>query len=65
MNILVVNGYGKYEILASDFVPRIGEKVDLFYEPLPSVTSVVAWPTRERLNALKINDDIDAIITVS
>tara|TARA_R110000850_G_scaffold217964_1_gene343540 strand:- start:491 stop:697 length:207 start_codon:yes stop_codon:yes gene_type:complete len=65
--ILVINQFGKGEIKDSDFLPRVGDKVDMFYEPLPTVTQVVMWPSKERLSALKHNSflDVIAIITVA
>lgn len=64
MNILVISQVGKHEVINSDFVPRVGDKIDLFYEPLPEVTQVVAWPSNERLKAIGLNQhEIDAIVT--
>ena len=66
MNILVINQFGQNEIKQSEVIPRIGDKVDMFYEPLPSVTQVVMWPSKERCDSLgiEITLRIDAIITV-
>jgi len=74
MKVLVVNQLEDMELVPcllidTDFIPRVGDKIDMFYEPLPTVTSVVAWPSIKRLDALKIirsnKYKIDAIITVN
>ena len=64
LKILVINQYGHNEIKESKFIPRVGDGVDMFYEPLPKVTAVVAWPSADRLSALGIDTPIDAIVTV-
>jgi hypothetical protein len=66
MKLLIINGFGKGEIKESDFIPRVGEKVDMFYRPMPTVSQVVNWPSKEvlkQVNAENIN--IQAIVTVS
>ena len=67
MNILIINAISREsKIITSDFVPSKGDKIDMFYEPLPAVSQVIAWPSRERLEAIGINEaGIDAIITAS
>ncbi len=64
MRALIINEFGQHLYLRCSFIPRVGDKVDAFYEPLPSVTQVVAFPSEERLKALKIDDHVDAILTV-
>ena len=66
MKLLIINGLGNGEIKESDFIPRVGEKVDMFYHPMPTVSQVVNWPSKEvlkQVNAENIN--IQAIVTVS
>ena len=66
MKILVINKFGKNEIKESDFVPSVGMKVDMFFEPIPTVTKVVCWPKDEILKQLKIEKlDIVAIVMVT
>lgn len=62
-----MNQHGQCEIKVSQQMPRVGDRVDMFYEPLPKVTSVVNWPSEQRLAALSpslAERQIDAIITV-
>lgn len=65
MTILIVNEFGQTAVRESEFLPRIGDKIDLFYEPLPTVTGVVAWPSPERIKALGSTDyTVCAIVAV-
>lgn len=65
MKTLIVAPDGQNVIYNRSFIPRIGDRVDAFYEPLPTVTGVIAWPSNARLAAMGIRDhDIEAIITV-
>lgn len=64
MRLLIINSFGQSESKDSDCVPSIGDSVDMFYSPLPIVTSVVWWPSLDRLQALGITIHYDAIITV-
>ena len=66
MKILVLNQFGNWKIKDSAVIPRVGDKVDMFYEPLPTVTQVVMWPSKERLQQLQDDKlDIEAIIIVA
>lgn len=66
MKILVVNQFGNGQVIDSDAIPRVGDKVDMFYEPFPTVTQVLFWPTKDRLSKLQVLSlDIKAIITVA
>ena len=65
MNLLIINQFGKSKTVISDILPRIGDRLDLFYEPCPEVTMVLLWPTNERLKSLNASDKhIDAVIAV-
>lgn len=65
MNILIINQQGKSELKTGiTGIPRVGDRIDVFYEPLPTVTSVVWYPSRERMNALHASTNIDVLITV-
>lgn len=52
--------------LLNDYIPCIGTKVDTFFEPLPKVTNIIAWPSDEKIKRLGISgfEHIDAIIIV-
>lgn len=46
LDILVVcRTAGKAEIRRQSYVPRIGEKVCVYYQPWPTVREVLWWPT--------------------
>lgn len=65
MRVLFISSYGQSFIESMDAIPRVGDKVDAFYEPLPTVTSVVWLPTEGRTSALGFEGRFDAIVTVS
>lgn len=66
MKILIIGPHGISEIYQRDFVPRVGDKIDIFYDPLPTVTSVVFWPSKARQRALGLEyQNIEAIVTVA
>ena len=65
MQILVINQYGQSELICSEVIPRIGDKVDLFEGTLPTVASVVLWPSERLLKNLTTRLDIDAIVAVN
>ena len=66
MKVLVINQFGNGQVKECNVIPRVGDKVDMFYEPLPSVTQVVMWPSKQRLAQLQADKlDIEAIITVA
>jgi hypothetical protein len=67
MNILIVSQSGHNAVKVTDILPRVGDKVDMFYEPIPTVTDVVLFPTEERMKGLSLRyavEDIQAIIAV-
>lgn len=64
MKILIIDFAGRNKIVDSDFIPRIGDRVDMFYEPSPTVNCVLCWPSLGRLRELKIDVHVDAIVTV-
>jgi len=59
MKVLIVSNLRQMEVRDMPAIPRVGERIDVFYEPLPTVTSVVWSPSKERLWALN-EDLIDA-----
>ena len=65
MKVLIVSNLRQSEVRDMPAVPRIGERIDVFYEPLPTVTAVVWSPSKERLRPLNADQsDIVAIICV-
>ena len=66
MKVLVINQFGNGQVRESCVIPRVGDKVDMFHEPFPSVTQVLMWPSKERLSQLRADKfEIEAIITVA
>ena len=63
MKLLIVNKFGKGKVKESDSIPRLGDTVDMFYEPLPKVVQVVLWPSKERLEHYDIAN-VQAVIIV-
>ena len=67
MKVLVIGKFGCNKIVTTDFVPRVGDKIDMFYEPLPTVKSVIAWPSEARLATLDaggFSEKIEAVLIV-
>lgn len=65
MKMLFINSLGQNKSKVSDILPRVGDKVDMFYVPIPTVTQVLLWPSEERLKALGfVGFSFDAIITI-
>jgi hypothetical protein len=64
MKILFVTKDGNANVLVTDILPRIGDKVCMFYEPWPMVKTVLLYPNKEYLSKFKIEESIDVIITV-
>ncbi len=66
MNILVISQFDcSRKIVTSDFIPRVGDRIDMFCRPLPIVSEVIAWPSEERLqqaSAELFSEEIDAIV---
>ena len=66
MKILVLNSSGNSEIKHSSFIPRVGENVDMFYRPMPTVSNVINWPSKAMLKDVNAeNMEIDVVIMVS
>ena len=64
MRIVIINKFGQHVIRDASFVPRIGDQIDAFYEPFPTVTHVLAFPQLGTIKKLNGDGPIDAIITV-
>ena len=67
MKLLMISKYGQAEVKESDILPRVGDQVDMFYSPLPSVDQVVLWPSDEWISSLgiKLKVKVQAVVTVS
>ena len=63
MRVLVIFGT-KVEVIESAYVPRLGERVDMFCTPLPEVKTVIAWPSKSRIESAGISEHVDAIVMV-
>lgn len=64
MRILIITEAGKGKVVDKGMIPRVGDKIDMFYQPFPEVSSVLLWPSIERLNEIGFSENIEAIITV-
>lgn len=52
------------KVVRGNFVPRVGDEVDMWHRPFPRVTNVIAFPTAELLKEFDGAEDVDAIISV-
>lgn len=64
MKLLIINTCGKATIKETNILPRLGDRIDMFYKPLPRVIGVCLFPTKETLKELNVDDVIDAVVTV-
>ena len=64
MKLLIINTYGKAQLKETSILPRKGDRVDMFYKPLPKVIGVCLFPTEETIKELGVDEVIDAIVTV-
>ncbi len=64
MEILIINNFGTSAKKTSSVLPRVGDRVDMFYTPAPTVTEVVLWPRKDRLKDLGVSFPVDAIVMV-
>ena len=66
MKILITNQFGNSEVKETNILPRIGDKIDVFYEPMPAVDNVLLWPSEKRLRLLGMGGTgIEVVVTVS
>lgn len=65
-NFVVLSAYGQVAEVQLPAVPQIGEQIDMFYTPHPTITSIVWAPQEDILLLLgcPISASIAAIITV-
>ena len=66
MTIIIHNPtFNKTKIHTCNAVPRIGETVDVFYEPSPKVKDVLWYPSKNRKKEIGWeNVEIEAIVLV-
>jgi len=69
MRILIITQQGGALIKDTAILPRIGDNVDMFYQPYPKVVGVTLYPSHETQESLLSNlksavGTIDAIIVV-
>lgn len=61
--LVVCKTAGKAEVRRSAVVPRMGEKVCIYYSPWPTVRDILWWPTSEMCKQacngqLELNADV-------
>jgi len=64
MKIAFVSPYSEVVIKDTNILPRLGDKVDMFFEPAPSVSQVLLFPSLSNLSRQSLPSDTDAIISV-
>ena len=65
MLIIIISAYGQSEYRNTDILPRMGDRVDMFYKPFPSVSSVLLYPSSDTQKEMGLTDAVDAIVTVA
>ena len=69
MKILIMSEFGDAVVKQVSFVPRVGDNIDVFYTPYPTVIAVLCFPSKktiEKFNNASLNAQaFDAIVTVS
>lgn len=64
MKILFITELGLHKTIESNFIPRIGDNVEMFFKPNPKVESVLHYPSEETLKGIA-STDVEVIIAVS
>jgi hypothetical protein len=65
MNLLVLHESGEYTKRYSETLPNLGNKVDIFVTPPPTVVDVILWPNEEtKAKFGAIADDVEALVLV-
>ena len=62
MNLLIISHLHQSEFKETDILPRVGDRLDMFYTPRPTVKEVILFPTAESLEMIKCSRHVDAII---
>lgn len=60
MNILIMSDCKSTIVKNTTILPRVGDRVEINYKPMPTVFDVVLWPNQNDLK--KFNEDIDVNI---
>jgi len=65
MNLLIYHVVFEQQIRITNakFLPRVGDRIDMFHEPFPTVDVVILFPSLALQKKLNVSD-IDAIIYV-
>ena len=66
MNILIVSKWSQEaKVVNRQAVPRVGDRIDLFYHPCPKVTDVLMYPSNFTLESFGVFDtSIEAVVTL-
>ena len=65
MTVLIVSKLGQSKVCEMPAVPRVGESIDVFYAPPPTVTSVLWLPHKTRLKPFNADKfDVVAVVCV-
>lgn len=64
MKITIISHYGVKNNITANHVPRIGERVDMFYNPAPTVTDVINFPSDDTKGEMGIPHDTDVLVFV-
>lgn len=64
MRVLLISKFGQGVIKETNIIPRLGDKVCLFYQPYPTVTNIIFWPDESLKKEFGFTENIDVIITL-
>lgn len=64
MKITIVSHYGVKNSIECSHVPRIGERVDMFYHPAPTVIDVINFPSDDTKGAMGIPHNTEVLVFV-
>lgn len=63
MKIAIICMYGNYRIIETQILPRVGDRIDMFYTPRPVVNSVLLYPSNKSMDMIEKNlTGLDAIV---
>ena len=64
MNIIIISESESTVISNASIIPRIGDNVDVFHHPMPTVNRVILYPKIESYADLNLGIKISAIVVV-
>lgn len=65
MKIAIIHStFGKINIRDTNFVPRVGDSIELWYHPFPVVRRIIAFPSLKTLDELKIPSSVEVLVFV-